>query len=123
MGYQRGGNMDLLGLGKGKIVLTFYDIYAGTIIKDLIQVEVRRDFKLVDTKIVKDGKLILNDVPFTKNGLLGIVASNFYSYWFGITSGKYKGKVIQFDCDRHTRDLNLDIALEPKKIHDNTVAY
>lgn len=115
--------MDLLGLGKGKIVLTFYDIYAGTIIKDLIQVEVRRDFKLVDTKIVKDGKLILNDVPFTKNGLLGIVASDYYGYRFSITSSKYKEKDIQFDCDRHTRDLNLDIALEPKKIHDNTVAY
>ena len=115
--------MDLFGLGKGKIVLTFYDMFTGMIIKDLIQVEIHRNSKLVNTKIVKDGKLVLNDVPLTEMGLLGVVASGYYRYRFKITSSRYKEKDIRFDFDRHTKDLNLDIALEPKKIYDNTVAY
>jgi hypothetical protein len=115
--------MDLLNIGKGEILLTFYDIVTGMVIKDLLQVEIRREFNLINTKVVKDGKFILRDVPRTKMGLLGYVDSDYYRYTFNITSSRYKGNDISFEFDRHTKKIDLDIALEPKQVGDDTKIY
>lgn len=115
--------MDMFNIGKGKIKLTFYDMVTGTVIRDPVQVEIRRESSLISNRVVKDGRLILNDVPRTKRGLLGYVDSDYYRYTFNITSSRYKGKNILFEFDRHTKETDLDIALEPKKTSDDTKIY
>ena len=114
--------MRLLDSGKGKIVLTFYDMVTGMIIKDPIQVEIRRGINQIGTKVVRDGKLIMNDVPRAQMELMGYITS-YYKYRFKITSSRYMPKIIRCEFDRHTKEIDLDIALEPREVGHDTRIY
>jgi hypothetical protein len=115
--------MDMLNFGKGKITLAFYDMSTGSVIADPIQIEVRREFKLIGTFLTKNGVFVMNDLPRADGGFMGYMAFSYYSYDFEITSVRYKKKSIQCEFDRHTKNITLDIALDPKNVEHDTKIY
>ena len=111
--------MGFFDIGKGEICLTFYDIGTGSIIREPIQVEICRGISLVGIRIIKDGKLKIDNLPRVEHRPVDF----YYSYTLKITSNKYKMKEIECEFDKHTKKIELDIALEYKGIDNDTRMY
>ncbi|MGD2247782.1 MAG: hypothetical protein PVF58_05200 [Candidatus Methanofastidiosia archaeon] len=111
--------MGLFDVGKGRIILTLYDMVTGGIIREPIQVEIQREFNLIGTKVIKDGKLTIENRVRIEDRLLDI----YYTCTLKITSNKYTMEEIICNFDRHTKKIELDIVLKPKKMDDGTKIY
>ncbi len=114
--------MGLFDFRRGKILLTFYDIVTSDVIKEPLQVEVQKEGRLFASRVAKDGKFAMDNLPRIEDGFW-LEYTEYYTYTLEITSTRYKKKRITCEFDKHVKEFKLDIALEPNETDFTTRIY